>query len=234
MKKLAKYILCITAILCSYSALSAADKEKSPSPYIQLVPSSELIRIKIQKGKSLYLPLYKKTISPHKLSVYGLTFDSFHSDISLTADSLSKEIAIRKEIQELSQKLGIEIKDRDKLDLFRTAADWLGTRYRRGSMSRKGVDCSGFTNIVYNTVFEKKIPRVSYDIANNLEEELPLEDLAPGDLVFFSTLGRKRINHVGVYLGDGSFVHASIKQGVIVSTLNEGYYQRTFKKAGKI
>lgn len=234
MKKLAKYILCLAAMTCCFSALSAENKEKSTSKYIELVPSSELIKVKISKGKSVYLPRFDKVIPTHNLSLYGLSFDSFHSNLSLTADSLAKEISIRKEIAELSQQLGIDIKDRDKLDLFRTAADWLGTKYRRGSMSRKGVDCSGFTNIVYNTVFDKKIPRTSYDIANNLAEEVSIENLDPGDLVFFSTFGKKRINHVGVYLGDGSFVHASIKYGVTVSTLSEGYYRRTFKKAGKI
>ena len=237
MRKLAKYILCFSILACNLTTSSASDKSKSTVANIELIPSSELIKVKIPKGKPVYLPLFEKVLPQHDFSTHRFAaFDSFHSNFSLTADSLAKEISIRKEIVELSERLGVNIKleDKDKIDLFRTAADWLGTRYRRGSMSRRGVDCSGFTNILYNTVYDKKIPRSSYDIANNLAEELSVEDLTPGDLVFFSTLGRKRINHVGVYLGDGSFVHASIKHGVIVSTLSEGYYQRTFKKDGKI
>jgi lipoprotein Spr len=60
-------------------------------------------------------------------------------------------------------------------------------------------------------------------------------NLKTGDLVFFATSkNSNRINHVGIYLKNGSFIHASTSKGVIVSHLDEGYYSRTWKKAGRI
>lgn len=118
--------------------------------------------------------------------------------------------------------------------MYREVADWLGTRYRRGGMSRKAVDCSGFTNIIYKTVFGQQLDRVSTTIAKNVKETITnKEDLEPGDMVFFSTFKKKYINHVGVYIGDGKFIHASIKKGVIVSSLREGYYSTAWRKGGR-
>jgi cell wall-associated NlpC family hydrolase len=75
---------------------------------------------------------------------------------------------------------------------------------------------------------------VSTTIAKNVKESiLDKEDLIPGDMVFFSTFNKKYINHVGVYLGEGKFIHASIKYGVIVSSLAEGYYSKTWRKGGR-
>lgn len=79
-----------------------------------------------------------------------------------------------------------------------------------------------------------KLDRVSTTIANNLKVSVSKDELQPGDMVFFSTMGKKRINHVGVYLGDGLFAHASIKKGVVVSTLLEGYYSKAWRKGGRM
>ena len=154
--------------------------------------------------------------------------------ISRSLDAIQKHMIEIKEMQELSSQLGVAIKDVSFLPLYREAADWLGTRYRRGGMSRKAVDCSGFTNIIYKNVFGQQLDRVSTTIAKNVKESiLEKEDLIPGDMVFFSTFNKKYINHVGVYLGEGKFIHASIKYGVIVSSLAEGYYSKTWRKGGR-
>ena len=100
-------------------------------------------------------------------------------------------------------------------------------------MSRKAVDCSGFTNIIYKNVYGMQLDRVSTAIAKNVKESISKEDLEPGDMVFFSTFRKKYINHVGVYIGDGKFIHASIKHGVIVSSLTEGYYSKAWRKGGR-
>jgi len=145
-----------------------------------------------------------------------------------------------KEVAELSDKLGIRLSNTDKDDdrnmpLYAESSLWLGVPYRYGGLSRKGLDCSGFTYLIYQKVYRKKIPRNTSDLAKMNMHKISKGDLQTGDLVFFATAkSHKRINHVGIYLKDGLFVHASTSNGVIVSHLNEGYYSRTWQKGGRI
>ncbi|MFV0417142.1 MAG: C40 family peptidase [Dysgonomonas sp.] len=204
------------------------------SKKIELVKSDNNIEVMTNDGNIVALPKVDKKLvdqEPGYLMQRSLLADA---DISRSFDALQKQLIERKEMQELSSVLGVTISDASLLDFYREAADWLGTRYRRGGMSRKAVDCSGFTNIIYKNVFGKQLDRVSTAIAKNVKESVAKDDLLPGDMVFFSTFGKKYINHVGVYIGEGKFIHASIKHGVIVSSLAEGYYSKTWRKGGRI
>jgi lipoprotein Spr len=111
--------------------------------------------------------------------------------------------------------------------------EWIGVNYCYGGKSKSGVDCSGFANLLYEQVYGIKLLRVSTEIYRS-SSKVKRKDLAQGDLVFFKTNGKSRVNHVGVYLWDGYFVHSSTKYGVIISTLNEGYYQKTFVSGGRV
>lgn len=199
---------------------------------VKLVQSNENIELSLDNGESVTLPKVEKVLADGVIPSISLTNKMFKDDASST--SLFEKLAEQKEMEELSNILGVTIKDASNLDLYREVADWLGTRYRRGGMSRKAVDCSGFTNIIYKNVYGMKLDRVSTTIAKNVTVSVAKDELQPGDMVFFSTLGRKYINHVGVYIGDGLFAHASIKKGVIVSTLNEGYYSKNWRKGGRM
>lgn len=130
---------------------------------------------------------------------------------------------------------GISVKsNRTLASLYEEAVEWLKTPYRRGGMSHKGMDCSGLASTIYKNVFDIKLQRSSRDISKVDVEDISKEELKPGDLVFFATSRRaKGVNHVGVYLGNSHFVHASVSKGVIVSSLDEGYYQRTWVKGGR-
>lgn len=226
-------VLSMTAIPASASDHETKIKSVLNFKDVKLVKLSEDINLMMDNGNLVSLPRFDKVLIDKSLSVISKTDVVFENEVS--ADVLKEKLSLQKEMNQLSKKLGVDVQDASLINLYREAADWLGTRYRRGGMSRKGVDCSGFTNIIYNTVFDKKIERVSFDIANNLKESLSVDKLSPGDLVFFATNRRKSsINHVGVYLGDGHFVHASTKHGVIVSSLNEGFYQKTWRKGGKV
>lgn len=201
---------------------------------VELVKSNNSIEVMTNDGNLIALPKVDKKLvdqEPAFLMQRSLLADA---DISRSFEALQKQLIERKEMQELSTVLGVTISDASLLDFYREAADWLGTRYRRGGMSRKAVDCSGFTNIIYKNVFGKQLDRVSTAIAKNVKESVAKDDLLPGDMVFFSTFGKKYINHVGVYIGEGKFIHASIKYGVIVSSLAEGYYSKTWRKGGRI
>lgn len=226
-------VLSMTVIPASASDHETKIKSVLNFKDVKLVKLSEDINLMMDNGNLVSLPRFDKVLIDKSLSVISKTDVVFENEVS--ADVLKEKLSLQNEMNQLSKKLGIDVQDASLINLYREAADWLGTRYRRGGMSRKGVDCSGFTNIIYNTVFDKKIERVSFDIANNLKESLSVDKLAPGDLVFFATNRRKSsINHVGVYLGDGHFVHASTKHGVIVSSLNEGFYQKTWRKGGRV
>lgn len=199
---------------------------------VEVVQSSQNIEMTTNDGHSVSLPKVETHLVDQSplISSNNLLADA---DISRSLTSLKERLIEQKEMQELSVRLGITITDPSHLDLYREVADWLGTRYRRGGMSRQAVDCSGFTSLIYKNVYGQQIDRVSTTIAKNLKVSVGKEDLIPGDMVFFSTFNKKYINHVGVYIGDGKFIHASIKKGVIVSSLVEGYYSKAWRKGGR-
>ncbi len=110
--------------------------------------------------------------------------------------------------------------------------EWIGVPYRYAGSSRSGVDCSGFVCTVYREFYEDPFKgRRSEDLFAEVDP-IEKEDLQPGDLVFFKIRGG-RIDHVGVYLGQGEIAHASTQRGVIRSRLDEEYYKKRFFKGGR-
>lgn len=103
--------------------------------------------------------------------------------------------------------------------------DWRGTPYRYGGTTRDGIDCSAFVQLVYGDVFGINLPRATAEQVHT-GEMINRRDLRPGDLVFFKT--RPRTRHVGIYLGEGEFAHASTSQGVMISHLDEAYWRARF------
>ncbi len=114
------------------------------------------------------------------------------------------------------------------------ARNWIGTRYKYGGHSRKGTDCSGMTMQVFEDIAGIKLPRDSRS-QQTFVEPLKRDELAPGDLVFFaSRVGGSRVGHVGIYIGKGDFIHASTSKGVIISNLDETYYDRHYHSSGRV
>lgn len=102
-----------------------------------------------------------------------------------------------------------------------------GVPYRYGMSSTRGSDCSGFTSLVYRSQ-GVSLPRTSRE-QSRVGAKVSKDSLQKGDLVFFKTNRGTRINHVGIYIGDGKFIHASSGGGKVqVNSLNEGYYNRRF------
>ena len=131
-----------------------------------------------------------------------------------------------------AQKTGLPVDTASKLELYYQMYEWLGTRYRFGGETKKGVDCSGFTGIIYEKVYNRVLPRDSRSMFK-MTKPVPRSEMKEGDLLFFR-IHRGQVSHVGVYIGDNKFVHASTTQGVIVSDLREGYHRRYFYKAGHL
>ncbi|NBC17761.1 MAG: hypothetical protein GVY18_10650 [Bacteroidetes bacterium] len=111
------------------------------------------------------------------------------------------------------------------------AAAWDGTPHRWGGTSRRGVDCSGLVQAIFAERFDVELPRTTREQARQ-GQKVRASRRAPGDLVFFKTAPKTR--HVGIYLGDGEFVHASSSSGVTVSRLNGAYWQRTYWMSRRI
>lgn len=112
---------------------------------------------------------------------------------------------------------------------------WLGTPYRYGQQTRqKGTDCSGLVMEVYRKVLDIKLPRSSRE-QRQFCSSVGRNSLSPGDLVFFSSSGpRGNVNHVGIYIGSNSMIHASTSRGVVVSSLDERYFASRYHSAGRV
>jgi cell wall-associated NlpC family hydrolase len=109
---------------------------------------------------------------------------------------------------------------------------WWGTKYCLGGITDSCIDCSGFTQNIMRDVYRQNLPRTAQE-QFNLAQKIELEDMKEGDLVFFNTVG-KDISHVGVYLMNNKFVHASTSGGVTISDLNDTYWQPKFRGVGRI
>lgn len=108
---------------------------------------------------------------------------------------------------------------------------YLGTPYKYGGNTKAGMDCSAFTQIIYKDVFNfslERSARLQYTQGSVIEKG---EELKVGDLVFFNTRKRVKPGHVGIYIGDNLFAHASTKKGVTITALDYEYYARTYMGA---
>jgi cell wall-associated NlpC family hydrolase len=135
--------------------------------------------------------------------------------------------------QKDTPKVGLASTGASAAELVSNARSFEGVRYRYGGMSRSGTDCSGFTVQVFGSM-GVKLPRTS---AEQSKVGVPVDkgQLKKGDLVFFRTARSSRINHVGIYVGAGKFIHASSGSGrVLESSLSEGYYLRCYATARRI
>jgi cell wall-associated NlpC family hydrolase len=117
--------------------------------------------------------------------------------------------------------------------LLKRALALLGTPYRWGGTATNGFDCSGLVGYVFKTALGIELPRVSRDMANT-GQRIERSALTAGDIVFFKVHG-KRVDHVGIYVGNGQFLHApSTGKDVMVSRLDQGYWSGKFMEARRV
>lgn len=127
-----------------------------------------------------------------------------------------------------------EIREKSDKALIKEAKKWLGTKYKYGGHSKNGTDCSGFVMEVYKATYDFKLPRTSRD-QHEFCKKIKKSQLKVGDLVFFATGKSKgRVSHVGIYIGNGEFIHASSSKGVVISKLDQNYYVRTYHSSGRV
>lgn len=165
--------------------------------------------------------------------IFGLLALLILSSSCSSSKRLAQEAMQR---EQLAKQFGFKLNKKDNLRLYTAASHWLGVPYRSGGNSLKGTDCSGLVGKLYQEVYHRNLSRSAENIAKNNCSRISKSNLKAGDLVFFNTAGKKRkkINHVGLFLKSGYFIHASISKGVIISNLEEDYYRKTWKYGGKV
>ena len=117
------------------------------------------------------------------------------------------------------------ISDKKLSNIYR---EWAGTSYRLGGSTKDGIDCSAFMQEIFSRAYSIKLPRSTSE-QQSVGKSIQKSQLKLGDLVFFRKNG-----HVGVYLGDGRFMHASTSEGVTISSLHEVYWQRHYTQSRRV
>jgi lipoprotein Spr len=148
---------------------------------------------------------------------------------AVVSDAAKKDAALKKKYAGI---LGVEENKITNLPLYRFIDEWYGAPYLYGGKTKQGVDCSDLVCILYSQVYKKTISGSAnslYESCNVISEK----NLKEGDLVFFK-INTEKVGHVGIYLQNRHFVHASSHHGVIINSLDEDYYKKYFFKAGEI
>jgi len=155
------------------------------------------------------------------------------SVLSLFSCSQSKKVAVKKDntTNPYAEYKPNEVKFSNK-KLQKFIESWYGSPYKFAGLNKEGVDCSGFVYLLMSDVYNKKVPRNTAQLASG-STQIKLSKIKEGDLVFFNIEGKKH-SHVGVYIQNDKFVHASTKAGVTISSLNNPYYKKFFAGAARI
>ena len=120
-----------------------------------------------------------------------------------------------------------------KLSMLKSIDRYRGVPYKWGGDTMKGMDCSGFTMKVFGESANLNIPH-NAAAQYKLGAKINRRQLKFGDLVFFRDIESKGVSHVGIYIGNEKFVHASLSKGVINSSMNQKYYKKRYVSARRI
>ena len=142
---------------------------------------------------------------------YGKLVESAMPNSQIILQKLSR---IRNSENELQKKL------------LKSYANWKGTKYQLGGDSKEGIDCSGLTRRIYREVYGIELPRRTYEQVK-IGSRIERSDLKPGDIVYFRPEGTG--SHTAVYLGETLFINASTAKGVVISTLENTYWNKYFE-----
>lgn len=161
------------------------------------------------------------------LVLFGLVgCSSFSSTYSMKGAAISEPVPKNSPVF-LPSVTEIDVNNPNEIraQLLKQLDEWQGVPYRYGGLSKKGVDCSGFTYLTFAEQFGIRLPRTT---GAQVKKGIVVsqEELLPGDLIFFHTGYKQR--HMGVYVGKKQFMHASSSRGVMVSRLDNPYWQSTY------
>ena len=207
-------ILSLIAIGCSSSSYQSRYRDKSA----ETQPASKAPRFSSDNDSN---PESKtKTITYNDPAESNKEFDEKPiEEYKIDSKSFAKKY-------KYLNKLGNSLTPREKL-LFEIV-DYIDTPYQYGGNTHSGIDCSAFTMNVFKKAVNKKLPRTASEQFEEGSSISNFESLRFGDLIFFNTTRRAYPGHVGIYLGNYLFAHASQSQGVIISSLKSEYYKSKF------
>lgn len=153
--------------------------------------------------------------------------------LSLLTGCASVEHDIAPPLTATKDATSIDMRDGNivKSTLLKHYREWHGTPYRMGGLDRRGIDCSGFAYITFRSKLGYTLPRTT-DLQAKTGQRVAQKNLQIGDLVFFKTSFYS--NHVGIYLGNSEFLHASTSRGVMISSLQEQYWKDCYWTARRI
>ncbi len=134
----------------------------------------------------------------------------------------------------IEERLGINIENGDDLQLLQELASWVGVPYKHANNDKSGTDCSGLSFAVFKRLYNKSLERSSDGQFYKNCKQINRKTLKMGDLLFFAINKKQIISHVGIYLKNDKFIHASSVRGVVVSDLNDDYYSKYFYAAGRV
>ena len=136
-------------------------------------------------------------------------------------------------ITKYAEMISLEPEDVKNYPLYKFINDWYGVKYKWGGNDISGIDCSAFSQKLYGKIYSTNIHRTARQQHRSSEKIKDYSEATEGDLVFFR-IHHIRISHVGVYLANGYFVHASRSRGVMISSLDDPYWRSRYAGCGKI
>ncbi len=190
----------------------------SAQPHIKFIDGIDLKADGVEYGVAE--PLVRLTPNVAMLTVAPVT-----KSIKLATEAC-KSIQFK-----YAQLMDMDIEDITNFTMFHFVEDWLKTKYRFGGTTKAGIDCSAFSGLLLATVRGIKLPRTARQ-QYAASKKIRRDETQEGDLVFFNTRGG--VSHVGVYLANDYFVHASSTEGVTISNLNDAYYSRRYIGSGRV
>lgn len=199
--------------------LSASSTQALAQPSLKFLGGIEFNPDLNEYATLVLMPLIGNKTSIKKIS-------SFSSSSLKLATEACKKMQFK-----YAQLMDTDIEAVSNFTLFKFIDDWWSTKYRFGGSSKKGIDCSGLTGLLLSSVYAVALPRTAREQYAKSTKILR-NQLSEGDLVFFNTRGG--VSHVGVYLNNNYFVHASVGSGVTISSLNDPYYNNKYIGAGRM
>jgi cell wall-associated NlpC family hydrolase len=157
------------------------------------------------------------------------------TEVVVTAERAqpAEEEVIEPVITKYAEMISVDPTEITNYPLYHFIDKWYGVRYRWGGDDNKGIDCSAFSRKLYSDVYRLDIFRTAREQHRTAERIRHTDDANEGDLIFFR-IHHLRISHVGVYLANGYFVHASRSKGVVISNINTRYWQSRYAGCGRI
>lgn len=217
------YIIASVAILLTFISCSSSREFHSPTYYYSKKTSS-----KTKSGIVVNNDL------PTRKFIDSVTVSGTDKKMTLTVTpEIKKSIEVKDLLLEkYASIIDIATDSITNYSLYRFIDDWYGVHYKYGGNDKSGIDCSAFSQRLFQQVFCTNILRTCFEQYHMSQQLSTKDDLHEGDLVFFKTRGR-RISHVGIYLANDYFVHAS-SSGVMISNLKESYWAKRYAGAGSI